>query len=46
MTANEFDNACCERTIAPSVALENESVRDALSRGDDDDVLTALDSEF
>ena len=46
MTYNEFIDACCERLIEPSIVLENESIRDALSVKDDQKVIEILDNEF
>jgi len=46
MTANQFNAECCSRTIDPQVALENDSVQDALLARDDEAVIVLLSSEF
>jgi hypothetical protein len=46
MTYTEFLQACNERLIYKSVAVENERVREALQKRDDQEVLRLLDEEF
>ena len=47
MTANEFDNLCASLLIAPSVALENENVREALKeRKPIKEIRHILETEF
>lgn len=43
MTRNEFIAECTERTINPSIALENESIVEALRARDNDKVIALLD---
>jgi len=46
MTQNEFTALCAERTIDPSIALENDNLVEALKARDDEAVVTILDNEF
>ena len=46
MTAIQFELACAQRTIDPGLALENESVCEALKERDDNRVMWLLDKEF
>ena len=46
MTLSQFTALCAERTIDPSLALENENVVEALKARDDEAVVTILDNEF
>ena len=46
MTMLEFDIACGDRCLHPAMALEEDFIMEALKSGDDDLVLTLLDSEF
>ena len=46
MTQNEFVSLCEKYGVAPSVALENESVREALKARDSAAVERALKEEF
>ena len=46
MTKLEFLSACAERFIEPNIALENESVIEALKSRDVEAVIKALDEEF
>jgi hypothetical protein len=46
MTANEFNALCQERTIDPSLALENPDIVEALKDRDDEAVVTILNNQF
>lgn len=46
MTYKEFLEECNKRTIYKSVAIENEKIREALRKRDDDLVRKLLDEEF
>ena len=46
MTASQFNAECLNRAIAPSTALENEAIIEALKSRDDAKVVALLDSEF
>ena len=46
MTVSQFHQECLARLIDTGVALENETLRDALKRRDDDEVMRILDEEF
>ena len=46
MSANEFAEACAERTIDPALAIEHEAVRAALLARDRAAVIEALDTQF
>ena len=46
MTITKFETLCGELLIDPALALENEEVRDALARRDDDQVEDLLKTEF
>ena len=46
MTKSEFVAICAERTIEPSLALENEKVREALRLDDVYWLIAILDNEF
>jgi len=46
MTQNELTALCAERTIDPSIALENDNLVEALKARDDEAVVTILDNEF
>ena len=46
MTKNEFLTICLEYFIDPSIALENDSVIDAIRSGDTDTLREILESEF
>ncbi len=46
MTYARFIHECSKRTIHKSVAVENEKIKDALSKRDDKEVLRLLDTEF
>lgn len=46
MTQSEFTALCAERTIDPSIALENDNLVEALKARDDEAVVTILDNEF
>jgi len=46
MTQNEFTALCTERTIEPSLALENDDVINALKSGDIELLISVLDSQF
>jgi hypothetical protein len=45
MTQNEFAALCVERTIEPSLALENDDVINAIKSGDIELLVTILDSQ-
>lgn len=46
MTQNQFDALCNEHGIHPSIALENEELREALKNRNDDQVIEILTNEF
>jgi hypothetical protein len=46
MTQNEFNALCQERTIDPSLALENDNLVEALKARDDEAVVIILNNEF
>ena len=46
MTQREFEAECESRTIAPAIALENETIKQALRDRDDALVRRLLDEEF
>lgn len=46
MTKTEFVTLCQERTIDPSLALENDAILEALQAKDYNKVVELLDSEF
>ena len=46
MTKNEFVAICIEKTIDPSLALENDEVIQAIKSNDVDLLVTVLDSQF
>jgi hypothetical protein len=46
MTKNEFMAICIEKTIDPSLALENDEVREAIKSNDVDLLVTVLDNQF
>jgi hypothetical protein len=46
MTKTEFMTLCQERTIDPSLALENDAIIEALQSKDDDKVVELLNNEF
>ena len=46
MTADAFANWCNTFGIDPTIALENQAIRDALFLGDDSKVINLLDEEF
>ena len=46
MTLTEFEILCGEALIEPSLALENEAIRKALTDRDDAKVKTLLMTEF
>ena len=46
MTYAEFIQECGARTIHASVAVENEKIKEALRKRDDDEVRRLLDTEF
>lgn len=46
MTRNEFVAICVERTIDPSLALENDEVIQAIKSGDIDLLIATLDNQF
>lgn len=46
MTKNEFVAICVERTIDPSLALENDEVIQAIKSGDIDLLIATLDNQF
>jgi hypothetical protein len=46
MTKIEFVALCAERTIDPKLALENESIVEALQNRNDALVVELLDNEF
>jgi hypothetical protein len=46
MTQNQFTALCTERTIEPSLALENDEVINAIKSGDIELLISVLDSQF
>lgn len=46
MTANQFLTECLSVSVAPSIALENESIVAALESRDDAEVRRILKEEF
>ena len=46
MTKNEFMAICIEKTIDPSLALENDEVIQAIKSNDVDLLVTVLDNQF
>lgn len=46
MTQSQFAALCTERTIEPSIALENDDVINAIKTGNIDLLITVLDSQF
>jgi len=46
MTRNEFMAICTEKTIDPSLALENDDVINAIKSGNIELLITVLDSQF
>jgi hypothetical protein len=46
MTKNEFMAICIEKTIDPSLALENDEVIRAIKSNDVDLLVTVLDNQF
>ena len=46
MTQSQFVALCLERTIDPSIALENDDVINAIKSGNIDLLITILDSQF
>jgi hypothetical protein len=46
MTQNQFTALCTERTIEPSLALENDDVINAIKSGDVDLLVSILDNQF
>lgn len=46
MTGTEFMIICGEYMIEPSLALENENIRQALQERDNEQVKTILENEF
>jgi len=46
MTMHDFYLECAARTIAPSIALENDELVTALAERNDDEVIRILDEEF
>lgn len=46
MTQSEFIAECAERLIDPALALENETIVNALKMRDDEAVIYALEEEF
>ena len=46
MTQTQFFAECAQRTIEPSIALENDDLCDALRERDDAAVLRILDEQF
>ena len=46
MTKNEFVAICTEKTIDPSLALENDEVIQAIKSNDVDLLVTVLDNQF
>ena len=46
MTQNQFNALCTEHCIAPSLALENENLIEALRERDDERVIEIIKQEF
>ena len=46
MTKSEFIAMCVERTIEPSIALENDDVIQAIQSNDVDVLINVLNSQF
>ena len=46
MTQSQFTALCVERTIDPSLALENDEVIQAIKSGDIEVLIATLDSQF
>lgn len=46
MTQTEFNTLCQERTIDPSLALENDELVQALKNRDDEAVVAILNNQF
>jgi len=46
MTQNQFNTLCNEHGIAPSIALENENLIEALRERDDERVIQIITEEF
>jgi hypothetical protein len=46
MTQNQFNTLCNEHGIAPSIALENEELIEALRERDDERVIQIITKEF
>lgn len=46
MTKSEFIAMCVERTIEPSIALENDDVVQAIQSNDVEVLINVLDSQF
>jgi hypothetical protein len=46
MTKNEFMAICINKTIDPSLALENDEVIQAIKSNDVDLLVTVLDNQF
>ena len=46
MTLSKFVSLCHERTIDPSLALENPAIIEALKAKDDETVIDILDTAF
>lgn len=46
MTLSTFYSLCMERDIFAGMAIENESIREALKERNDELVIELLDSEF
>jgi hypothetical protein len=46
MTKNEFMAICIDKTIDPSLALENDEVIQAIKSNDVDLLVTVLDNQF
>jgi hypothetical protein len=46
MTLSQFTALCAERTIDPSLALENPAIIEALKAKDDETVVDILDTAY
>lgn len=46
MTQSQFAALCVERTIDPSLALENDEVIQAIKSGDIEVLIATLDNQF
>jgi len=46
MKQSEFIALCTERLVDPSLAIENDAIREALQSGDRAKIVEALDNEF